>query len=174
MAYTLDRVTRECEAIARQFGRELNCPVSLNGRLRTTLGRVTQEKRDGVWRSVKIEFSRNFIEKASDAEIIETIRHEMAHWLATAETGEEHNHDAYWKTCAIRCGASPEATYDRAAAAKLEAQGAIKMAKPKYSIYCSKCHKLVATRTRACKVTENTSAYHSSCCKAKLICVKEF
>ena len=48
----------------------------------------------------KISFSRNFIKNSNEAEIYDTILHEIAHALV----GPKHGHDVVWKKMAKKLG----------------------------------------------------------------------
>lgn len=164
MSYSQETVVRKCMDIAKLFGFELDTPVYLNGRLTTTLGRVSYKSVNDVVVPTSIEFSKHFIENATDDEILDTIKHEMAHWLAATASGEAHGHDAYWKQWCIKIGAKPERCY------KIEemSKDAVKTREAKYKIYCQKCGQLIGTRTRACKLIKYPNLFTSSCCKAQI------
>jgi len=55
----------------------------------------------------RIELSVHFIELNDEAEIRDTILHEIAHAL----TGPDHGHDEVWKAKCIAIGARPERCY---------------------------------------------------------------
>src|SRR4051794_29693942 len=50
-----------------------------------------------------IELSSHFVERNSDAEILDTLLHEIAHALV----GPGHGHDAVWKSKCVAIGARP-------------------------------------------------------------------
>jgi len=52
----------------------------------------------------RIELSIYFVEKNSDAEILDTILHEIAHALV----GSDHGHDAVWQAKCLEIGAVPK------------------------------------------------------------------
>lgn len=72
------------------------------------------ERRFGVCRPAKkeISLSRPLIALNNEEEVLDTILHEIAHALATIETGENCGHDERWKAICRRIGARPERCYD--------------------------------------------------------------
>jgi predicted SprT family Zn-dependent metalloprotease len=72
----------------------------------------TNVRRAGVchYRPGRIELSAHFVERNSDAEVLDTILHEIAHALV----GPRHGHDAAWKAKCVEIGARPRRCYDRA------------------------------------------------------------
>jgi predicted SprT family Zn-dependent metalloprotease len=74
----------------------------------------------------KIGFSLYYLEKSSDAEIRDTILHEIAHALV----GSNHGHDATWRAKCIEIGARPK---------RLAGEDAVTTAKPNYVMICPSC-----------------------------------
>ena len=90
-------------------------------------------RRAGVckYRGKQISLSRFFLRKASEAEILDTILHEIAHALA----GFEHHHDAVWRNIALQIGCSGNRCHD------------IKFGLPRWIMFCpGRC--FVTTRKR--------------------------
>lgn len=85
------------------------------------------------YREREIRVSGVHIELGDDAEIMDTIRHEIAH----AVTGPGHKHDHVWKLNAIRLGASPRA------AKRLDYD-----VPHKYEIHCGRCERTLQKRHR--------------------------
>ena len=69
------------------------------------------QRRGGAcdYRNRTIQVSLGFAMSASDAEVEDTILHEIAHALA----GPKHGHDAVWRALAISLGCSGRVTHDR-------------------------------------------------------------
>ena len=63
-------------------------------------------------RSKVISISRPLCELNTEAEIRDTILHEIAHALAWQRHGENCGHDARWKEICLEVGARPVASYD--------------------------------------------------------------
>lgn len=72
------------------------------------------ERRFGVCRPSRkeISISRTLAALNPEEEVLDTILHEIAHALATIETGENCGHDERWKAICRRIGARPERCYD--------------------------------------------------------------
>lgn len=146
---------------------KLIVPIRENARLRTTLGRVkfSYDAFNGVYFPTVVEFSAAHL-KDSDTEVIDTITHEFVHYyLLMIDPTEKHGHDAMFRALSKELGCIPRATK------KIEPKND---RQEKYSIYCSKCGKLVSTRTRACKITKFPELYRSKCCDAELKVVQNY
>ncbi len=70
-----------------------------NPRTKRILGRCFYRKR-------MIELSTQYVELNEEAEVLDTIRHEVAHALAHKHDGE-HGHGSAWKKWCLRTGANP-------------------------------------------------------------------
>ena len=151
----ITRVREICYSKAREFGYNLYCPILINTRFRRTLGRVSWDEYGDL---SKIEFSAQFLESESDENIIHTILHELAHAFVFLETGEIHGHDATFKDMCHRLGTVNDGMYAK-----------VGEAESKYTLYCSKCGKVVGKRHRACKITRNPEQFFSGCCHAEVI-----
>lgn len=55
----------------------------------------------------RIELSRHFVSRNPEAEVLDTILHEIAHALV----GPTHGHDAVWRAKCVELGARPERCY---------------------------------------------------------------
>lgn len=92
------------------LGRELlGAPLQDRG---WTFGFDRARRRLGACRvgSKRITLSRSLSQALPDAEVEDTIRHEIAH-AVDAERRGRTCHDAAWKALALRCGARPERCY---------------------------------------------------------------
>lgn len=134
-------------------------PVSINGRLTKTLGRVMYASRNGVTYPTSMEFSRNMLETVVERDIESVIAHEWAHYYITKMTGKNHGHDADFKAlCAeIGCCGTTSIKVER-----------IVERKSKYMLYCKECGQLVAEYSRKCKTVDTYELYTSKCCNAGL------
>ena len=73
-----------CRKYAKEFwGLELDVPVLINSRMRSSLGFVKFQHH----RPISIEFSKRLIDNYSDQTIDGVIRHELCHW-ALAKLGK--------------------------------------------------------------------------------------
>lgn len=157
---TFEEIEQECMKIAMENGYLLDVPVKFNNRMRSTLGRVVYDVRYGEVVPNKIEFSTFMVNEYADDIILNTIRHEMAHYLVTKDTHENHGHDQLWKLYAIRLGCDPEAR------TKARAKDALKDVK--YVTYCSKCGQVLGRYFRKGNVIKYPSRYRSKCCHGNI------
>lgn len=156
---TINKVIDICNEMANSQNIIISCPIKENGRLSTTLGRVCYNE-EGI---EVIEFSKKLLQFCTDDEIINTIRHELAHAFVYWQTGKSHGHDIVWRNMVIKLGGKPERT--------TEIKTYLKEPEKiyKYTIYCEKCGKLIGARDRACSIIKNPKQYHSKCCDSDLI-----
>ena len=156
---TINEVITFCNTIAAEHGFTIPCPIRENGRLTTTLGRVTFRGSE----LISIEFSKRHLTSATEESIKETILHELAHAFVVLETGESHGHDKVFKAMCARLGTTNDGCrHNNLQMTKEESE------LYKYSIFCGCCGKWIGGRQRACSVTQDSSRYQSNCCKAKL------
>jgi predicted SprT family Zn-dependent metalloprotease len=73
----------------------------------------------------RIELSRHFVERNSDAEVVDTLLHEIAHALV----GPRHGHDAAWRAKCREIGARPVRCYG----------GTVDMPTGKWRAVCPSC-----------------------------------
>ena len=154
MAWTIEKITRECENICQRLGYEFNIPVKISGRMTKTLGCVKFRYRDPYL----MMFSKSFIENCSDEEILGVIGHECAHYLVALEDpAGYHGHDKYFDEMCKRIGTK----YDSAVAAISAAE-----VRYKYSIYCPNCG-FLGGKTKMCKTLENIDSCKCNKCGSK-------
>ena len=157
--YTLGRLTKEVNDVCHENGVKGNVSVEINGRLRTTLGRCDMKCYVGGTVPYKIEFSKNFIETATDEQIHEVLLHEATHYIVTYCTKEHHGHDAVFKEYCKKT----HCTNDKGVYSEI-------IYKPqwKYEAICSKCGKTTGRWMRAGKIVKNPQLYESKCCHAPI------
>ena len=165
MEWTIERIRELCVEYCGKCGVKFNSPVIINNRLTRTLGRCFCYCMGEVWNPSKIEISQRLLETATDDSIAEVIAHECAHYVTVAITHRHHGHDAIFRHyCKIIGTSFDSAIYNNIPKEKLY----------KYTIYCSKCGKLVANRSRACNLTKYPEDFYSDCCKADLRVVQNW
>ena len=132
MKWTEAAIRQECEKTCSSVGIELKAPVSLNGRLTRTLGRVVAVKYDSGLVAINgIEFSKKFIENSDDDTIRNVIKHECAHYCVLVTTNEAHGHDAVFKAMCKRLGTNFDTP---------SCNGHVDAAKMyKYTVKCENC-----------------------------------
>jgi len=157
MSWSVKEITTVCEETFKREG-EIFCDieVSINARLKTTLGRCFYKKIDMAVVPTKIEISRSLIEEHPD-QVHDTIVHECAHAIVCLKTGEQHGHDSIWKACCRRLGISDERCANNAASEKY-----------KYVCSCTECNKIVGKYFRAGKVVKYPQFYSCAECGGKI------
>lgn len=162
---TINEVTNMCHAVAEANGFHLTCPIRENGRLTSTLGRVIMQGTTVI----AIEFSKKHLATATDESIKATVLHELAHAFVAMETKQDHGHDAVFRAMCIRIGTDNYGTCHNNLKLKVAKEETYK-----YTIFCSCCNKLIATRSRACKITQSPWEYTSKCCGSDINVVQNF
>ena len=163
MSYTIERVIEKFTEVCRGASVPVICPIAENGRLTKTLGRVkyTSDIYDGIV-PTKVEFSKKFLETATDECIVSVIKHEAAHYIATMRTGERHGHDKYFKSICKELGTSADQVTTDVELAVPETKAY------KYLIYCPSCKEIVGHRMKKCKVITDIEYYSCKTCDSKL------
>ena len=157
---TIEEVREICSKIAYERGTELSVPIESNGRLKTTFGRVKFQIKGKKAIPEKIEFSKNIL-SGDESFLLDTIKHEMAHYIVMKKTGENHGHDRVWKDEAKRLGCRPRATVKNE-------EVSIEREPYRYKLICKACGKVIGKYRRQTKVTKNPKKYRSNCCKANI------
>ena len=142
--FNLEMVKAELDKLSESVGDTFDIPVSINGRLTRTLGRVIQHVNDGFCLSERMEFSRQFLETSTDASIKDVIAHEWAHYYATKSTGEHHGHDAYFKKVCAMIGCTNDKTVTKVERTVSESKLF------KYQVWCPTCQEYIAGLSRMC------------------------
>lgn len=161
MTWTLLKVKKELQEISDKYDDTFSIPVSINGRLTKTLGRVMHKRvLDDIFPE-SMEISKQLLETTTDADIIGVIKHEWAHYYITKITKENHGHDVMFKALCAEIGTHGTTSI------KVETIVAIES---KYELICPCCGKTVARYTRKCKTTEASKVglVTSKCCNAKV------
>lgn len=105
MTWTIQEIEQYLNELAASIDLKFNTPVKINNRLTKTLGRVIAEPAAfDSYKPEKIEFSKQFLETATDESVRQTIEHEFCHWAVLIETGEVHHHDHVFKAMCRRIG----------------------------------------------------------------------
>jgi len=118
-------------ATARELARRL---MAAHGLTAWAFAFNTNVRRAGVCRYPagarpgRIELSRHFVQRNPEAEVRDTILHEIAHALI----GPRHGHDAVWKAKCVEIGARPERCFG----------GAVEMPPGRWRATCPGCRKV--------------------------------
>ena len=142
--FNLEMVKAELDKLSESVGDTFDIPVSINGRLTRTLGRVIQHVNDGFCLSERMEFSRQFLETSTDVSIKDVIAHEWAHYYATKSTGGHHGHDAYFKKVCAMIGCTNDKTVTKVERTVSESKLF------KYQVWCPTCQEYIAGLSRMC------------------------
>ena len=124
--YDIERVTKEFSDTLEKAGCKLDVPVTINGRLTSTLGRVIYRGNNPY----KVEFSKQFLGTSTDDCIYQVILHEAAHFIAAKRSGVCHHHDGYFKQICAEIGCTNDQT-------KTHVERTVALEKIyKYVVYC--------------------------------------
>jgi predicted SprT family Zn-dependent metalloprotease len=157
--YNLERVRKEFTAICNKAGVQVTSPISLNGRLTRTLGRVCMVRRGDVVENEKVEFSKQLLETTTDATIDSVIKHEAAHYIVTARTHEAHGHDSLFKAVCAEIGTANDGTTTKVE--RTIAEDKIY----KYSVVCPNCG-IIGHYHRMSKNLKNISLCYCKTCNS--------
>ena len=163
---TINEIKKYCEDAFNKAGYDFNyfdIKISINGRLRTTLGRCKYTWADETLIPSEIEISRQLLETATSQAIVDVILHECAHALVTIETGERQGHNKLFKAMCARIGTNND-TCKTAVERTVEDKEIFK-----YFVRCAGCGQVVSKYHRAGKIIKEIDNYYSKCCNAKLI-----
>lgn len=165
--WDIERLTDKCGEIAASQGYRFDTPVKVNGRLTRTLGRVISTGTvNGGFIPLRVEFSKELLETATDESIAGVISHEMAHWLVLTETHEDHGHDDVFKAMCGRIGCN-----DDKASMKVDHVVDVKETY-KYAVYCPNCGVIGRYKIRG-KVIKNIDRHYCMKCGNRFLEVRE-
>ena len=156
---TLIEVKDICKKIMVSQGYDIDLPISINNRFKNTFGRVTINHLSN--KVEKVEFAAVLLDSNNDAEIMDTIKHELAHVLAFLFDGQNHGHDSTWKNIFLSLGGSGDVHFSQKEFFGEDVDKAYK-----YTAYCSKCGKFIQGFARAGKVVKQPQLYKTKCCRA--------
>lgn len=172
---SLTRIKKECNIAFRIAGYnfdDFNIKVSINSRLKSTLGRCRYRKNTltGEVTPTEIQISQLFLSSTVDNDVIDIIRHECAHALCCIETGDRQGHNNYFKNMCNRI----HCNHYHATADDIKRTIDDKELY-KYFIKCPHCDKIISKYHRAGKVIKNIDYYYcKDCGKYDLIVIQNF
>lgn len=154
------KVYEECRQMMVKLGYDLKpIPVSLNSRLRTTLGRHIRSKRNGD----SIEINAKYFQVATDSSLRNTILHELCH-----QADKKSGHGVEWKAIAKRVSDNTPykiSTY----ATKEETEMLHQNDTPKkYGVKCTSCGHIWKYKSQS-KVYKHPDWYSCPYCKTSTL-----
>ena len=163
---TINMLQKEVDKALKKGNCKVSCPVSINNRLTTTLGRAIFTRQMGRWVSVRIEFSGSMIKSATNASIMEVLLHEVAHVVANYRTGCDQGHNHIFKAVCHELG-----TYNDGCSTTLEYKT---NAKPvyKFEVICPNCG-VIGRYQRAGKIIKSIDRCSCGKCGNKKLTVKQ-
>ena len=115
---TIELVREICYKLAADYGFTLNCPIKERHSDMLALGKVGYKEelvrtkhRAGNWYDVEqktviaeISFSSHFLANADEEDILNVVRHELAHAFVFLETGKRQGHNEKFRAMCLRIG----------------------------------------------------------------------
>lgn len=161
--WTEERIKELCIEYCERCGVIFDSPVIINGRLKKTLGRCFYKKTKYNITPIKLEFSKQLVEKATDESIIAVIGHECAHYVVSVLTNTEHGHDFVFKHyCKIIGTPNCDGTF-----AEVEWKCSNDELY-KYTIYCAECGEFLCGYNRINKYIKEPERYRCPECDGKI------
>ncbi len=116
----IELVREICYKLAADHGFELNCDINIQRNDILALGKVryvqelvfsptpiaAEQWRTAEWKPVikEILFSSHFLDNADDEDILNVVRHELAHAFVFLETGKRQGHNEKFRAMCLRLG----------------------------------------------------------------------
>ena len=156
----LNEIIKNCRIAFDKAGLDFDhfgIEVSINGRLKTTLGRCKGKYINEVYTPFAIEFSKQLVETSTEKSILDVIYHECAHAIADIETGERNGHNATFKRVCARIGTDNDGSCTKDLERTVPEDQIYK-----YFVVCEKCGGTNKYH-RAGKVIKNIQFYNCKC-----------
>ncbi|MFB0918793.1 MAG: SprT-like domain-containing protein [Clostridiaceae bacterium] len=164
--FTIEDVKRILDETGKKAGFPCNgIPVEISVRMKKTYGSFVFKAVGNKIIPVAFKFSEKLLSgDYPDEIVINTIKHEYAHYYANVTTGVNHMHDTYFKEVCRRLGI-PEDTRFQGEHRETVRNG--------YKILCTKCMNEVARRRRSDSTKALLTRFRSGCCNARLMAKRE-
>ena len=143
----------------------ITCPVTVNGRLTRSLGRVKFMCNFPT----AIEFSRILLEEGTDNDIINVIKHEYVHYFLLITTKERHGHDAMFKAKCAEIGCTHDKARNNFEAETIGKELDI----TKYEVWCEDCDEIIGRYHRMCKTLKTIKYCSCGKCGSHALIVKQ-
>ena len=156
---TVKDIEKICQEFSDMVGDTFDLPVSINGRLTRTLGRVCtlRNRETGYVTLQRMEISRQLLETATEESIRDVIGHEWAHYYVAKTTHESHGHDYEFKQACALIGCTNDTPVT-------QVERTVEM-RSKYEIYCNVCNETVGHFSRWCKTLDIIDYCTCNTCK---------
>ena len=164
MYRTTMQIRKMCKGLSNSKGDKFDIDVTINSRLRTTLGRVlSTEYTDGTFEPLELQISEKLLLNATDEEIDKVIKHEWVHYYLLKTTAKNHTHDSIeFIELAEEVGGSTGATTEIESYTQTY----------KYIVKCPCCGKEYGYN-RKCKIINDIEHYSCSICGNKNLIVNQ-
>ena len=161
MENKLKMVIEICHELSQKKNDTFSIPVSVNGRLTKTLGRVIGTKNNYTGECIveKMEISKKLLEHGTYEDIRRVVAHEWTHYYLMKTTKKDHGHDAMFNALSMEMGGNPGTS------TVIEGYRDVKT---KYEVFCTCCGKRVGQYSRAGAVVKTPENYKANCCGAAL------
>lgn len=137
---------------------DYNISITINNRLRTTLGRCKGKYINGVFTPYALEFSKLLLDTSTDKSVVDVIKHECAHVLVSIETGEYHGHDAVFKQMCKRIGTDNDGRVTKNIERTVDESKIYK-----YFVICKECGQVCGKYHRKGQVVKHPVFYSCKC-----------
>ena len=149
--WNVERIEKYLHKLSESKGDTFDIPVKINGRLKTTLGRVHHTYKDGIYTAVLMDFAKNFLAEGTDEDIETVIRHEWSHYYLMKVTKEKHGHNDVFNSLCAEMGGNTGPKI------KLQVRP-----KQKYDLICDGCGH-VSSYSRKCRTMDAAQAGYCTC-----------
>jgi SprT-like protein len=96
------------------YNMELNVPLEINGRLKTTCGRFVYIKyRNGISKPKNVEMNKYFVENNEAVVVLDVLRHELVHYALFMQRKPHSDGDSYFEKELRRLGVVSQNTIDK-------------------------------------------------------------
>ena len=144
-------------------------PISANGRLTRTMGRVRYELTPmGKCVSAHVEFSTSFIVSSSEEDIRQVVMHEFAHYHLLLTDPKNSGHTPEFRAFCKEIGCTHTGSHN-GSNTMFKNTGALKAVGYKYIIKCPRCGATLGRYKTKCKTVQQAKLYTSGCCRATCV-----
>ena len=154
----ISEIEKICKNGCKKYGIKFDIPIEISNRMKTTYGYVEfkiDREKEKKYKPLKIVFAKFLFEEGNQSELINTILHELAHYIVLKQyPTKNHGHDKIWKKVAKDLGIKPNMYAN--------SKDLGNPPKPKYVVKCCSCG-ATSNYYRKSKVIKNLSSYRCNC-----------